>query len=146
MEIENEINQLKQKIKDLEIKKQLNEKRNITKEELEDTSLTSSSIQECNIYNSDNEVITTNTSYRGIFTKTLKAGNGRDAIILLTNTEPGKHTTKGFNYIEELQISFQGKDANGTMKDILTLIEANNYSINITIKLKDNTLFYYENS
>ena len=142
MEIENEINQLKQKIKDLEIKKRLNEKRNITKEELEDLSLTNSSIQECNIYNSDNEVISTDTSYRGIFTKTLKAGTGRDAIILLTNTEPGKHINRGFNHIEELQISFQGKDANGTMKDILTLIEANNYSINITIKLKDNTLIY----
>ena len=144
MEIENEINQLKQKIKDLE--KQLNEKRNITKEELGDTSLTSSSIQECNIYNSDNEVITTDTSYRSIFIKILKAGNGRDAIILLTNTEPGKHINRGFNYIEELQISFQGKDANGTMKDILTLIEVNNYSINITIKLRDNTLIYYKNS
>jgi len=82
----------------------------------------------------------------GIFVKILKVGTPRDAIILLTNTEPGKHTTKGFNYIEELQISFQGRDSNGTMKDILTLIEANGYLINITIKLENNTFIYYENS
>lgn len=146
MEIDSEIEILKQKIKELEIKKRLNEKKHLTKEELEKTSLTNSNIQDCKVCNSDNEVISNDISYRGIFVKILKAGTSRDAIILLTNTEPGKHTTKGFNYIEELQISFQGRDSNGTMKDILTLVEANGYSINITIKLEDNTFIYYENS
>ena len=146
MEIDTEIELLKQKIKELEIKKRLNEKKHLTKEQLENTSLTNSNIQDCEVSNSDNEVISNDISYRGIFVKILKTCKPRDAIILLTNTEPGKHTTKGFNYIEELQISFQGKDSNGTIKDILTLVEANGYLINITIKLKDNTFIYYKNS
>jgi len=141
------INQLKQRIKKLE--KQLNEKRYISKEELY-TSLTSSSIQECNIYNSDNEVITNDTSYRDIFIKTLKANTSNDAIMLLASREglicKEKRRPKLKYYISKLRESCQGKDANGIMKDVLTLIEANNYLINITIKLGNNTLIYYENS
>ena len=143
--MEEELKELKARIK--EIEKKLIEKKCVSKEELENISLTSSVIQECKIINEENEIITIETkSYRGIFVEVLKTFEGRDAIILLNNTKPGKHTDKGYSYIQELQISFYGKDANLTWKDIIKLVEHKNYKINITIQLKNNTIIYYDNN
>ena len=40
--------------------------------------------------------------------------------------ENGKY---GYQWIKKLKLSYQYKDANGTMKEILNMIKINNYSI-----------------
>ena len=121
------------------------EDNNIDKKTLLSTCLTSSEIISCKITNQDNEINLEKLNYRSIFIYLAKTLTGRQVIILFTHTKPGKHTTEGFNYIEELQISFQGKNANGGIKDILTIIEKMNYNINICIKLNDNKIITYKN-
>ncbi len=43
----------------------------------------------------------------------------------------------GYNWNDEINMSFQSKDANGTLKEIINMLNINNYSIKIKIKLKN---------
>jgi hypothetical protein len=43
----------------------------------------------------------------------------------------------GYNWNSELNMSFQSKDATLTMKEIINMIEINNFNIEIKIKLKN---------
>lgn len=54
--------------------------------------------------------------------------------IKLTN-ENGK---KGYIFHPELNISMQGKDAKGTMKEIINFVKFNNYKMEIYIQIKNN--------
>lgn len=42
----------------------------------------------------------------------------------------------GFNWFDDLNLSVQPKDANGTMKEIIKMIQISNYSLDMSIKLE----------
>lgn len=42
---------------------------------------------------------------------------------------------KGYNWEPRINMSFQSKDSDGTMKEIIKMIRTNNYSIDISIEL-----------
>jgi len=50
---------------------------------------------------------------------------------------------KGYRFLEKLGFSFQGKNAEGTMKDILKLCRSFNLTIEMTINAKDGTLIHF---
>ena len=52
------------------------------------------------------------------------------------NIKVGKHIDKGFNFIENLGISFHGNNANKTLKEIIHQCSLNNIQISLKIKLK----------
>jgi hypothetical protein len=50
---------------------------------------------------------------------------------------------KGYIFYPELNLSIQGKDANGTLKEIINLVKINNYKFDIYIRLETNELINY---
>ena len=44
---------------------------------------------------------------------------------------------KGYTYHKDLKFSFQSKDTNGTWKEIVKMVELNNYQMEIVIQLVD---------
>ncbi len=47
------------------------------------------------------------------------------------------HGEKGYYWNEQLGLSIQGKDATATMREIVRLVELNEYSLDIVLKLFD---------
>jgi len=41
-------------------------------------------------------------------------------------------------------LSFQSKDSNGTMKEIIKMCKINNYRLDISIKLENNKLIHFK--
>lgn len=78
------------------------------------------------------------SSYRPLLTYIYNLINDGVLIIKHTteNIKIGKHTDKGFNYLEKLGISFHGNNAYYTLKEILHQCEMNNIKIECKILLK----------
>ena len=51
---------------------------------------------------------------------------------------------KGYKWNKELKLSFQNKDSIGTLKEIINMIKVNRLSIEISIKLKNNSLVNFK--
>ena len=122
-------------------------KRNVTEDELKKINLTSSKIKQC-IVKKESENITNKTNYKKIVVdiwKTMKTKN------ILQNTTfnyelENKHGEKGYVWCEDIKVSFQGKDANSTFKEILKMVKINKMNIYISIELKTGENIYYENN
>ena len=106
--------------------------------------LTNSEIVECSIKNENNIPIDIlKLNYNTIFKNILAQGK-QTAINIEKNTKMNicfeKRDTKGFkyNWIPELGISFQSKDANGTMKEIINMCKINSLKLDILIELQNN--------
>ena len=51
---------------------------------------------------------------------------------------------KGFNWEPRINMSFQSKNADGTMKEIIKMIRINKYSFDISIQLEDTTIIHFK--
>jgi hypothetical protein len=51
---------------------------------------------------------------------------------------------KGYHWDPKLQLSIQNKDSKATMREIMHMIRLNNYSIQISIKLKIGEIVNYK--
>ena len=51
---------------------------------------------------------------------------------------------KGFNWVPEINMSFQNKDSIGTLKEILNMIRVNKFNIDLSIELKDGSIIHYK--
>ena len=92
----------------------------ITEDILNETSLTSSRIQDCSIINDEN-IITNKKNYRAILIDIYKSMPTQK---ILQNTTfnfklTNENGTKGYIWCEDILMSFQNKDSNGTMKEII---------------------------
>ena len=107
----------------------------ITEEELL-PQLTSSKIMECTIKHGD-ETISSATKYRHILIDIWKSMPTQK--ILQTTTFNFKLTDEkglnGFEWCESLRMSIQGKCAKGSFKEILHMLEVNQYTIHLHVKL-----------
>ena len=111
----------------------------ITKEELQRTTLTNSSIIECVIKDIEGNTISNGKkSFKAILIETWESMPAQK--LLQTTTFNLKLTNengnKGYNWCEKIKMSIQNKDANGTMKELLNMLDVNNYNIKISIKLE----------
>ena len=59
--------------------------------------------------------------------------------------ETNENGLKGFSWNKNLKMSIQGKDANGTIKEIFKMVKLNNYKIDVSIKLKNGKDIKYKN-
>ena len=92
------------------------------------------------------EIISINTRYQSILNDIWKSMTTQK---ILQNTTfnfklTNENGEKGYNWSNEISMSFQGKDANGTFKEIINMIKVNNMSINISIQLHTGEMIYFK--
>jgi hypothetical protein len=121
----------------------------ITLDELLDKNLTNSKINYCIItdINADNEIISNSIKYNRILIDIYKY---LPASFILQNTTfniklTNENGNKGYHFYSEINMSVQAKDANGTFKEIIKMINLNNYKIDIGIELSNNEKINYKN-
>jgi hypothetical protein len=51
----------------------------------------------------------------------------------------------GYTWYSNIKMSVQGKDANNTISEIMKMIQLNNYTIQLKIKLNTERIIYYKN-
>ena len=108
----------------------------ITENDLNMTLITNSKIKECLIKNG-NKIITIKKKYRRILIDIWKSMPTQK--ILQTTTFNFKLTKeigkRGYKWCDDIQMSFQDKDAKGTLKEIINMVKVNNLTIKLSIKL-----------
>ena len=120
-------------------------KQYITEEELRRAQLTHSVIKECIIKQGD-EIISVAQAYRSIIVDIWKSMPTQQ--ILQNTTFNFKLTNEngklGYNWCNEVHMSFQGKDAKGTLVEILKMANLNNLTIELSILLHPNALIHFK--
>jgi predicted helicase len=104
--------------------------------------VTKSKILSCNISNK-NTIISTSKIYRQILIDIWKTIDKED--LIKTSTFKFKITNetgeKGYNWCDQIKMSFPNKCANGCMREILNMIQINKYTINMSIMLVNKTKY-----
>ena len=107
-------------------------------------SLTNSEITYCNLCN-DTHQISSRQHFKSILDDIWKSMT-RETIIENTsfNYLTIECNERGYKWIPELRLSFQNKDANGTLYELIKMAKLNNYELNLTIKLvNEKTIYFY---
>lgn len=122
----------------------------ITLDELLDKNLTNSKINYCIITDADadNEVISNSIKYSNILIDIYKY---LPASFILQNTTfniklTNENGNRGYTWYSEINMSVQGKNSNGTFKEIIKMINLNNYKIDIEIELSNDESINYKNN
>lgn len=113
-------------------------KEKITFEDLKNYDFKHSNILICQI----NNIKLDFTKYTPIIFYIYCILNNTDLIIenSLLNIKEGKIRTKGFKYMESLDISVQGADSNKTIQEIYHMAKLGNIETNIKIQLENETI------
>ena len=117
----------------------------ITENEMNMCNFTNSSIIKC-LIKRQGENISTKTRYQSILTDIWKSIPSQ---IIVQNTYFNVKLTNengalGYNWCNDINMSFQGKDSNGTLKEIINMVKVNNMSINISIMLETGGIIYFK--
>ena len=122
----------------------------ITLDELLDKNLTNSKINYCIITdtNTDNEVISNSIKYSKILIDIYKY---LPASFILQNTTfniklTNENGNRGYTWYSEINMSVQRKEANLTFKEIIKMINLNNYKIDIEIELSNGEKINYKDN
>ena len=120
-------------------------KQYMTDNELNMTPFAYSTIEEC-IIKKEEENISTNTSYRSVLVDIWKSMPTQK--ILQTTTFNFKLTNetgeKGYKWCDDIHMSFQSKDATGTLKEIVNMVKVNKLTIELSIKLETGEMRHYK--
>jgi len=112
-------------------------KKYITENELNMTRIANSSIIEC-VIKEEEQIISNKTTYRSILIDIWKYMPAQ--VILQTTTFNMKLTDekgeKGYNWCNDIRMSFQCKDSKGTLKEIVNMVKVNKLNISLTIRLE----------
>ena len=117
----------------------------LTENELYMTQITHSSIVEC-LIQKEEEKISTEKSYRGALIDIWKSMPTQKILqttsfnFKLTN-ENGK---KGYHWCDEIKMSFQSKDAEQTLKEIIRMVKENKLTIKLIIKLETGRMVHFK--
>jgi hypothetical protein len=110
-------------------------------------SLSKSTILSCLVMNpANNEIVSENsTKYSSLL---IDIWSKMDIKTIIKNTTfniklGDEKNQKGYNYSDKLKFSFQRKDSNATWKEIIEMLELNNFSCEIKIKLENGLLYEY---
>jgi len=120
-------------------------KQYITENELNMTQITHSTIEEC-IIKKEGANISTNKSYRSVLVDVWKSMPTQK--ILQTTTFNFKLTNekgkKGYNWCDDIHMSFQSKDATGTLKEIVNMVKVNKLTFDLSIKLETGRIVHFK--
>jgi len=116
----------------------------ITENELNMTSITHSTIEEC-IIKKEEENISTKKTYRSVLIDIWKSMPVQK--ILQTTTFNFKLTNengeKGYNWCDDINMSFQNKDSTNTIKEIINMVKVNKLTMKLSIKLKTGRIIHF---
>ena len=119
------------------------QKQYITENDFDTTDFSGSFIVECEV-KKEEEIISTNRKYICVLIDIWKTMPTQK--ILQTTTfrfrEQHANYVKGFNWCDEIRMSFENKDVKETLKELLHMVKVNNYSINLTIKLESGKIIH----
>ena len=120
-------------------------KQYMTEKELNMMQITHSTIEEC-VIKKEEENISTNRSYRSILVDIWKSMPTQK--ILQTTTFNFKLTKeigeKGYKWCDDIHMSFQNKDATGTLKEIINMVKVNKLTIRLSIKLETGIIVHFK--
>ena len=108
-----------------------------------------STILECSIKNNENEEIISGKGSVISYASILKdIWVSMPTQLILQNTTfnfklTNENGNKGYIWSSKLGMSYQGKDANGSIFEIIKMCNLNNYSISIKINLFSNEVIHY---
>lgn len=120
-------------------------KQYITEFELNMTQIKHSTIEEC-IIKKKEEIISTKTRYRSVLVDIWKS----------MPTQKTLHTTyfnfkltkedgvKGYQWCDDIHMSFQNKDARGTLNEIINMVKVNKLTIELSIKLETGRTVHFK--
>lgn len=118
----------------------------ISEEELYRLSLSNSVITECCIKNHD-VLISNKLKFRKILIDIWKTIPSQR--ILQNSTFNFKLSNEkganGYTWCQEINMSFQNKDSNNSIKEIIRMCNISKYNIQITIKLEDERTIFFSN-
>ena len=146
--LKNEIDLLKKENKELKeiiniILNKENDNQNNTESELISSCLKKSTILNC-IIKSGETIISTKKKYISILVdiwstmKKQKILDNTTFNFLLLNV----NGNRGYTWNDKIKMSVQNRDANGSMKEIITMIKLNKYIMEIKIKLKNSKILH----
>lgn len=125
-------------------------KKYITEDELNKISLTHSKIIFFKVHKEEEIISSGRKSFRSVLVDIWKSLPTQK--ILMNTTFNFKllneNGEKGYYWCDDIQMSFQNKDVNGTFKEILHMTKVNNLTIKLSIKLETDRIinFNYPNS
>ena len=116
--------------------------RDLTSAELSSMSFTHSTIVHCIVKHTTNGqaiISTDRTKFRQVL-KDVFAAMPRPLLRQVTtfNLNPiNMHGVNGYQWSEPLGLSIQGKDATSTLREIVRLVELNQYSLEVVVELRE---------
>ena len=112
---------------------------NSTDEFLSSFTLTQSTCLSCVIRNNKGNTISDDTTKYAHIMKNIWKHISPQRIFKEStmNLKLGKECENGFRYYDEIGMSYQGKDANGTFREIVHMTKLNRFSLGIHILLKN---------
>ena len=117
----------------------------MTENELNITRFTHSMIEKC-LIKKEEENISTQTSYRAVLVDIWKSMPTQK--ILQTSTFNFKLTNEngenGYNWCDDIHMSFQNKNARGTLKEIIHMVKVNKLTIKLSIKLETGRIVHFK--
>lgn len=110
----------------------------IKEEALTEDDFTHSTIEECKIVNREGEIVSDKKKYRGILVDIWKT---MEKQTILSNTtfkfkNGNKRGVKNYNWCEGINMSFQDRDSNAALRELLYMVKVNDYTIDLLITLK----------
>jgi hypothetical protein len=121
-------------------------KQYITENEFNMTNFKGSKVKECIIKNNEEIISTDKFYYRPIlidiwkFMPTQKILQTTTFNFKLTNEE----NEKGYRWCDDIRMSFQNKDAKGTLEEIVNMVKVNKLTIELSIKLETGTIIHFK--
>ena len=55
-----------------------------------------------------------------------------------------KKAKKGYNWCDDINMSFQSKDATGTLKEIVNMVKVNKLTFDLSIKLETGRIVHFK--
>ena len=117
-----------------------------SEDESDDIDFTSSTIEGCIIVNKEGDIVSDNKSFRGILIDIWKTMEKEEIKETSTFTfkSGNKRGLKGYNWCEAINMSFQNKDSNKSLNEIRKMVEVNNLTIDMSIKLRTGEIVHID--
>ena len=121
-------------------------KQYMTENELNITQITNSTIEECLIKKEEETISIKKTSFRSVLVDIWKSMPTQK--ILQTTQFNFKLTNengiKGYHWCDAISMSFQDKNARGTLNEILNMVKVNKLTIKLSIKLETGRIVHFK--
>jgi len=123
----------------------------ISESDLLSIDLRHSQINYCIIKDKDNNILLNNSNVISYLRNLIDLYKNITTSVILQNTsfnislQKEDDKNKGYVWYPEIRLSIQGKDARGTIREIINMVRINEYKIDISINLSNGEIIYYKN-